>query len=86
MTSVKPANILSWRMFLFAVFIEGEVWKAGNANGDQLTRKLARPSQVSLNAGTQGAATPQCDGGTYSEGSADPVPKKNSSICSTKNC
>src|SRR5438270_7784786 len=29
---------------------------------------------------------PQCDGGTYSLGSADPLPKKNSSICSTRNC
>src|SRR5580704_8389579 len=28
----------------------------------------------------------QCDGGTNSLGSADPVPKKNSSICSTRNC
>src|ERR1700723_2737620 len=26
----------------------------------------------------------QCDGGTYSEGSPEPVPKKNSSICSTR--
>src|ERR1019366_6962999 len=28
----------------------------------------------------------QCAGGTNSEGKADPVPKKNSSICSTRNC
>src|SRR5215472_10062236 len=31
-------------------------------------------------------ASAQCDGGTYSWGSAEPSPKKNCSICSTRNC
>src|SRR5580698_171253 len=36
--------------------------------------------------GRAGRLVRQCEGGTYSEGRAEAEPKKNSSICSTRNC